>query len=92
MNQPEPRYGALSSSTDPTQLSETVQAIAKILAGALVFTGVLTVADSTSLLTNVNQIITEVITIVPLAYATWNAGQAIFGIFRKGIVAVAAKY
>lgn len=87
-----PRFGALSSSIDPTQLSETVQALAKVLAGVLVFTGVFTVADSTSLLANVNQVVTEILALVPLGYAVWNSSNVIFGLFRKAIVAVFAKY
>lgn len=86
------RFGALSSSIDPTKLSETVQALAKVLAGILVFAGVLTVGDSTSILANVNQIITQVLIIIPIAYSVWNSAQVIFGLIRKAIVAVAAKY
>lgn len=80
-------YGALASSANPQELSTTVQSIARMLAGLLVFSGFLTVADSTTLLSHVSSIITDITVLVPLAYAMWNSGEIIFGIFRKGIVA-----
>lgn len=92
MNQPTGRFGILSSSVNPEQLSTTVQAIAKVVAGMLVFVGVFTAADATSLLSNVNQLITDVMALVPLAYAIWNIAEVIFGLLRKGIVALSAKY
>lgn len=81
------KYGVLSSSINPQELSTTVQAAARVIAGALVFFGVLNVADSTTLLTQVPQIITAVATLVPLGYSLWNSGEVIFGIFRKALVA-----
>lgn len=82
-----PKYGALSSSIDPQQLSTTVQSVARTLAGLLVFAGFLTAADSTTLLSHVSAVVTDVTVLIPLAYAMWNSAEAIFGILRKALVA-----
>jgi len=86
------RFGAWSSSADPSKLSETVVAVAKMIAGILVFTGVLTVGESTTLLANVNQILAAIMAGVPLAYTMWNAGNAIWGLIQKAIVAKTKQY
>lgn len=54
----------------------------------LVFGGVLTLGDQTTLLAQVPQIVNAGLAIVPLAYSIWNAGEVIFGILRKVVAAV----
>lgn len=82
------KYGAISSSYDPQQISTTVLATSKMVAGALVFFGVLSVGDSTSLLNAIPQLLSNVLAVVPLGYAAWNAAEVIYGIIRKVLVGV----
>lgn len=86
-----PTYGILSSSIDPAELSTTIQSVARTLAGLLLFAGVITTADSTTLLAQVNSLVTTTMALIPLGYAMWNAGETIFGILRKVLVAVSKK-
>lgn len=81
------KYGILSSSIDPQKLSTTVLSAARVLAGLLVFSGFLTAADSTTLLTHINGLTQTVMILVPLGYSMWNSGEVIFGIFQKALVA-----
>lgn len=83
-----PAYGPLSSSVNPQELSATAQAVARTIAGLLLFFGFLTAADSTTLLSHVNQIITDLIVLVPLAFSMWNSAEAVFGLLRKAMVAL----
>lgn len=86
-----PKYGAFSSSVDPQQLSTTVLGAAKIVSGLLVFWGLLSAADGTTLFTHLNVIVTDVTVLAPLAYATWHAAEAVFGILQKVIVKLTTK-
>lgn len=88
----EKKYGAITSSVDPEKISTTVQAAARIVAGLAVFAGFISVADSTTLLQNVNQTLTNVMALIPIAYAVWNSSEVVFGIIRKGLVAAFKKY
>lgn len=91
MNPIEKKFGLLSSSVDPQQLGTTVQSVARVLAGLLVFGGMLSAADYTTLLSHVNALVTTILTIIPLGYAAYHSAEAIFGILRKGMVAFAQK-
>lgn len=82
------KYGAISSSVDPQEISVTVLAVAKFMAGLLVGAGFLTVADKTTLLATLPSLITDAIAIAPFAYAGWHSAEILFGIFQKVLVAV----
>lgn len=87
MEPTEKRFGVFSSSIDPQQLSLTVESAVKVIAGTLVFAGVLTTADSTTLLAQVPVLITDVLALAPLAYAVWHSANIVFGLLRKAVVA-----
>lgn len=80
----EPRFGALSSSTDPQKLSLTVTSFAQLIISVLVATGVMTTtgADTT---------LEQVPVIVAAGYATYQACLVLWGAVRKVIVAFAEK-
>lgn len=87
----EPQYGAITSSTDPAAISTTVLSVARVIAGILVTTGVITAADDTHILSQVPSIITDAMVLAPVVYSMWNSGEVIFGIIKKGLVARFAK-
>ena len=70
------KYGALSSSVDPSQLSKSVEAVIKIVGGGLVLFGVLSVGELQTLLGQVG-------TLVPAVYVIWNFAELVFGLLRK---------
>lgn len=70
------RFGALSSSVDPSQLSKSVEAFIKIIGGGLVLFGVLSSADLQALLGQIG-------TVVPAVYVLWNFAELAFGLLRK---------
>ena len=80
----ERRFGALSSSVNPQELSLTVTSIARLVIGVLVSFGVFTVtgADTT---------LEQIPVIVSAGYATWQAAEALWGAVRKVITALASK-
>lgn len=80
----ERKFGALSSSVNPQELSLTVTAVARVVIGVLVSFGVIQVtgADTT---------LEQIPVIVSAGYATWQGAEALWGAVRKIIVAVAAR-
>lgn len=78
------RYGALTSSVDPNELSLTVQSAAKLLVGVLVAFGVIQA-------TGANTLVEQIPAIVAAGYAAWQANEMVWGIVRKIIVAFAEK-
>lgn len=84
----EKKFGAITSSVDPKKISITVLATARTFAGLLVFAGVMTVGEQTTLLENVNQVVANVLIIVPAAYSAWNAAEVVFGFVQKALVAL----
>lgn len=85
------KYGAFSSSIDPQQLSTTALAVAKTVAGLLVFAGFFTVADSTTFFSHVSAIITDITVVAPLAYAMWHSSEIVFGLLQKALVKATQK-
>ena len=75
----EPKFGALSSSVDPSKLSTTVTGVIKTVAGILVFTGAISTVDA-------NTVIEQIAVVVPAGYAIWNSCEILFGIGRKIVV------
>ena len=76
---PTRRFGAFSSSIDPNKLSETVESALKVIGGILLTVGIISTPQ-------LNAILGQVGVIVPAAYALWNAGNVLFGAFRKIVV------
>ncbi len=64
----------------------TVIALAKVVGGMLVFTGVLSVEDNTTLLAQIPQIITTLAALVPLGYSLWHSGEVVAGVIKKILV------
>lgn len=77
------KYGALSSSVNPEQLSLAITAGIRLILSVLVSFGVFTV-------TGANTFIEQVPVIVAAGYATWQAIEMIWGAIRKILVAYAA--
>lgn len=80
----ERKFGALSSSIDPSQLSKTAEGLIKALGGALVFFGVSSVTDINTLAGQISQLVT-------LGYAFLGVAEAAFGGIRKIIVAISSR-
>lgn len=80
----EPKFGALSSSVNPQELSKSVEAVIKIVGGGLVLLGVLSSADIQALLGQVG-------TLVPAVYVVWNFAELAFGLLRKVVAHFASK-
>ena len=78
------KFGALSSSVDPSQLSKSVEAVIKIVGGGLVLLGVLSSGDIQALLGQVG-------TLVPAVYVLWNFAELVFGLIRKVVAHFASK-
>lgn len=75
----ERKFGALSSSVNPQELSLTITSVVRMVVGILVAFGVFetTQADTT---------IEQIPVIVSAGYATWQGAEAIWGAIRKIIV------
>lgn len=73
------KFGALSSSVNPQEMSLTITSVVKMVVGILVAFGVFetTQADTT---------IEQIPVIVSAGYATWQGAEAIWGAIRKIIV------
>lgn len=86
--EPTKKFGPFSSSIDPEKLGTTIQAVARVVSGMLLFSGVISVEDNTTIMTQVPQAVAAAAAIVPLAYSVWHASEVVFGILRKAVVAV----
>lgn len=80
----ERKYGALSSSVDPSQLSKSVEAFIKIIGGGLVLLGALSQSDLTQLTNGLS-------TAVPAVYVIWNFAELAFGLVRKVVAHFASR-
>lgn len=74
------KYGALSSSVNPQELSLTVQSAARLLIGLLGAFGVVTV-------TGADTFLEQIPAIVAASYAAWQALEVLWGLVRKIIAA-----
>jgi hypothetical protein len=74
------KYGALSSSVNPEQLSLMVISIVRVLAGLAVSFGLIEA-------TGVDAVIEQVPALTAAGYAAWYAGDALVGAARKAIAA-----
>ena len=76
------RFGSLSSSVNPQELSLSVQSAVRLFLGVLVATGVIGA-------TGANTLLEQVPAIVAAGYAAYQALEMLWGIARKVIVAFA---
>lgn len=86
-----PKYGNFSSSVDPQKLAATIEGLAAAVGSFLLFIGFFDVATETTLLVNINQLVTDVIVVTPLVVSMGGLCYTIFGAFRKAIVALTKK-
>ena len=81
----ERKFGALSSSEDPSKLAATVTGFMQVAAGVLVTLGVLTQVD-------MNTLMEQIVVIVPAGYAVYGAVNTVFGLVRKIVIALQARF
>lgn len=84
------KYGILSSSIDPTQLSLTVESFSKVLIGLAGWYAVSKGMDATTAQTQLQAIIDLAVQAIPLAFTLWNTLLTIWGLVRKLYVALVA--
>jgi len=80
----ERKYGALSSSVNPQELSKSVEAVIKIVGGGLVLLGALSQED-------LNTLSNGLTTAVPAIYILWNFAELAFGLIRKVVAHFASR-
>jgi len=80
----ERKFGALSSSVNPQELSKSVEAFIKIVGGGLVLLGAVTQTD-------LNQLTNGLTTAVPAIYVLWNFAELAFGLIRKAVAHFASR-
>lgn len=86
MNGDNRRFGALSSSVDPTQLSLTVESTGKILAGLIGWAAVAKGLDPATAQTQFQLIIDMGAQGIPIAFTLWNSMLVVWGAARKLLV------
>jgi hypothetical protein len=85
------KYGALSSSVDPAQLSLTVESASKVIIGLIGTLVAYKGIDSIAVTTQLQAIVDIGITLIPVAFTTWHSLQLIWGAWRKLLVALTTK-
>lgn len=81
----ERKFGVFSSSEDPQKLAATVVGLIRLAAGMAVTFGLLTQVDG-------NTIIEQMMIIVPAGYAVYGGIETVFGIGRKCVIALIARF
>lgn len=81
-----PKYGILSSSINPEELSLTVTSAGKVVIGLIGTYAAYKGLDSTAITSQLQLIVAEVVTVIPLGYATWQALKVAEGAFQKVLV------
>jgi hypothetical protein len=89
---PYKRFGAFSSSVNPQELAATVEGIIKAVAGLAVTMGVLTMTDASTVTDSISSIIQQITLMVSAGYAVYGLAQSVFGILRKVVVALSARF
>ena len=77
---PEPKFGALSSSVNPQELSLTVVSFIRLVTALLVTFGLVTAVG-------MDTVLEQIPVIVSAGYAAWQGLETIWGAIRKVIVA-----
>lgn len=86
MNEPK-RFGALTSSTDPDQLSLSFQSAAKVIIGIIGAYAAYKGLDQTAITSNLQQFVAIIVTLIPIAFSTYHTLELAWGLLRKAIVA-----
>lgn len=81
------KFGALSSSVDPSQLSATIEGLIAFVAGMLVFAGVLTADQAHFVISSLTTVFQDVIILIPLVISMFGICRTVFGLLRKAVVA-----
>lgn len=71
------------SSVDPDQVSLTVSSLGKAVAGFIMFAGMLGIVDPLIAGQAWGGFVQNIITAIPIGFAVWHSGQAVWGIIRK---------
>lgn len=79
------------SSTDPNQVSLLIVSIGKSVAGVIVFLGAIGYVDPAVAGQAWGGFVQEVVTAIPVGYAVWHSGQAVWAVFRKLAIRLFAK-
>ena len=83
------RFGNLSSSVNPQELSATVEGVFKLIAGLAAALGMSAVLPDIATAQNqIQQLILLGVQATPLMYSAWNAAHTLFGLLRKIFVFV----
>lgn len=84
------KYGALTSSIDPNQLSLSVSSAANVVIGLigtlLAYKGL----DSSTITTQLQAIVAIVVTLIPVGFTVWHSLQLAWGLVRKVLVTLSA--
>ena len=79
------KFGSLTSSVNPQELSKTVEGAISLIGSLLALMGVVTTTD-------VNTIQGQVGTVVTVGFAFYSAIMVLYGTLRKVVVFVQQKY
>lgn len=77
------KFGALSSSVDPSQFSQTAASGIQLLITGLGYFGIIHGIDASNVDTNVQQVTDALVTMVASGLAIYHAGQFVVGWVRK---------
>lgn len=83
--------GILASSTDPSELSLTIQGLSKFALGLAAWFAVSKGLDPASAQTQVQAIIDLVAQAIPLVFSLWNLSEGLWGLVRKLFVSFGTK-
>lgn len=81
----EKKFGALSSSVNPQELSKSVEGFIKIAGGLAVYFGYTAVSGDISSLAD------QIGTLVTLGYTFYGVAETAFGLIRKIVATIAQK-
>jgi hypothetical protein len=84
---PVKKYGALTSSVDPTQLSLSVTSAANIAIGLIGTLAAYKGLDSGAITSQLQAFVALTVTLIPVAFTTWHTLQLMYGLVRKLLVA-----
>ena len=85
------KYGVFSSSVDSTQLSLTVQSVAKVLIGLVGYYAAFKGLDQAAVTSNLQNAVDTIVTLIPVAYSAFYGLETVWGLLRKVFVAFSNK-
>ncbi len=80
------KFGALTSSTNPNELSLTISSFSQVVIGLAGWFAVSKGLDPAQATTNLQAIVDVAAQIVPLAYTLYHSLQTAWGVIRKAYV------